>query len=69
MISGGKLIPERTLQAVNSQSLLPKKEKERGKEKEKEKERGKEKEKERGKEKEKEKEKEKIKDTKQVRSG
>ncbi|CAO2583736.1 Cilia- and flagella-associated protein 46 [Lemmus lemmus] len=61
LISGGKLIPERTLQVVNSQLLLPKKEKERGKEKEKEKEkeRGKEKEKEKEKERGKEKEKEK----------
>ncbi|XP_021083734.1 cilia- and flagella-associated protein 46 isoform X2 [Mesocricetus auratus] len=38
LIAGGKLIPEKTLQVVSSQLLLPKKEKERGKEKEKEKE-------------------------------
>ncbi|XP_038168284.1 cilia- and flagella-associated protein 46 [Arvicola amphibius] len=60
LISGGKLIPEKTLQVPSSQLLPLKKEKERGKEKEKEKEQGKEKKKkkERGKEKEKETEKE-----------
>nr|XP_021493514.1 cilia- and flagella-associated protein 46 [Meriones unguiculatus] len=61
LTEGGKLIPEKTLQSVSSQLLLPKKEKEKGKEKEKEKEKVKEKEKEKAKEKEKVKEKEKEK--------